>query len=245
MTDNLYIWVVSEEQKVLYKTALGQRPYRQIIVRPEPELYKCYKYVADYFPEGQHILWLEDKIKMYKINTDKTIIKHDINLKSTVYEAFKTITEEGIGAFTFTGQTNFSPNYLYLKGKPIKEIGFFLALGSISGFILNKDLWSFDKHHKYQVDVILSLRYYHRYAGILKYNYIFYTAKFRKMSGGLSNVCEERKCIKDCNYILQTDEIKIYIKDIVFKDEYPTFTFKTNPQIKKITPLYKRRVWND
>lgn len=75
MTDNLYIWVVNQEQKELYEKALEGKTYKAILIRPEPELYKCYKTVSDYFPEGQAILWMEDKTRMYSLES-----KEDINL---------------------------------------------------------------------------------------------------------------------------------------------------------------------
>jgi hypothetical protein len=235
MTDNLYIFVVSQEQKEAYQKALEGKTYKDILIRPVPEFYKCFKFISECFPEGQQILLLEDKTRMYSLES-----KDKINLKHWVEDGFKTALENKIGAFTFSGQTSFRPNTLFLKGKPFKEIGFYPAFASVSGFINHRDLWELQEYHKYQCDSIIWLRYFHRYGGILKYNYIFYTAKWFKTKGGLSSVSEERKSTTDCDRIISSDDISIYIKGIVIKNEFPAFTYKTNPQVKKIHPLYKK-----
>lgn len=238
MTDNLYIWVISQEQKELYEKALEGKTYKAIMIRPEPELYKCYKTVSDYFPEGQPILWMEDKVRMYSF-----LSKENINLNYWVNDAFKTVKENNIGAFTFCGQTNYRPNKLFLKKRPFKEIGFYPAYGSVSGFINHKGLWELQEHHKYQGDCILWLRYFDKYGGILKYNFIFYTANWCKTPGGLSFVSEERRSRKECDHVMATEDIGMYIKDVAIKNGFPTFIYKTGPQVKKINPRFQRRIF--
>ena len=189
---------------------------------------------------------MEDKILMYILDDDGNVIKATINLDYWVNDAFKTLEEHNIGCFTFTGQSSFSVNKLFLKDKPIKEIGFYPCYGSISGFVNHRELFDLDSLPFYVTDSILWLRYFEMYGGTLRYNRVFYTTKWFKTKGGLESLMGERKKLENLVKLREEDPLlKKYVADIkMIKDiDIPHYKYKTNPQVKRIHPGYKRIVF--
>ena len=247
LTDNLYIFVADEQQKLLYEQALQGLPYKEIRVRcnGEPELWKAYGAISRSFPEGQKILWMEDKVKLYCLSngTEGEVVKDNINLKEHVENAFNICEREGVGSFTFNGQTNHRPNKLFLKGKPWCQIGFHPTYASISGFINQPDLFTMDANTSVMMDDVLSLRYLQKYKGSLKYFYLFYTANWFKTRGGLSDIYKNRIEMSFCQANKLIDDmpgIRHCIKGVgVNAYKCASILCKTKPQLKKLDPSLK------
>jgi hypothetical protein len=249
LTDRLYIFVADEKQKAIYEEALQGLPYKEIRVRcnGEPELWKSYQAISESFPEGQKIIWIEDKVQLYCFSngTEGAVVKDDINLKEHVENAFNICDKEGVGSFTFNGQSNYRPNTLFLKGKPWCQIGFHQTYGSISGFINHHALFVMKEEYSIINDAVLSYRYLQKYKGSLKYFYLFYTAKWTKTPGGISSTVNNEDRIRMSftqheKFFDDTPGSRDYINGVAVNTyKMARVMWKSKPQLKKVDPSLK------
>ena len=231
LTDNLYIWVVNQEEKDNYEKALEGLPYKAINIRcnGEPELWKAYGAISAFFPENQRIVWLEDKIQLIEVLPDNTIVQNPTNLQEYVDDGFETIKRLSLGCFTFNGSSTKRPNLLFLKNLPRKQVKFTLVAGSLSGFINHHNLFRLTEFNIH-CDTMLSLRYYERYQGILKYNWYFYSAKWNKVPGGFQGECSRPRLTitkENGDHLYATDPlVQKYCSGVVYNKPNDLYVLK-------------------
>jgi hypothetical protein len=185
LTDKLYIFVASEEEKELYVAALAGKPYRDIIIG-ELGITNATKAICNYFPVGQRIVFMDDDLERFfefqKTSPDDNnliCIKDSNNLRQYIEDGFETIDKYDCGAFTASFQTN----RVWLRNKPFKEIRPILLFGNFFGTRNNPELILTQWGHG--EDVIRSAAYINKFGGMLVYCCIGFHTFYGKEPGGM------------------------------------------------------------
>ena len=218
LTDRLYIFVANEEEKEKYKTALGEKPYKEIVVG-EKGINQIMGCICNYFPVNQRILFMDDDVSyFFAFSETRVLTRQSDTIKQYADDGFATIDRYNCGAFT----VGFSHNGLHLKGKPWKEISPQLMVGGFFGARNNKELIC-DLDSGGIEDYTRSIRYWNRYGGILKYWYCGMPPEHcNKLRGGLQTSKEREVELtkKQSQHLLDTYEtVREYCHPTVFYEE--------------------------
>jgi hypothetical protein len=230
LTDRLYIFVASEEERVLYETALAGKTYKELIVA-ELGAQKAMNFAIRYFPEGKPIVFFDDDLyRFFTFNSAGKYCKRAINLKDYILDGFQTTEHLGTNGFGFS----FIGNKLYLKGKPFKEFRTFFLPGNC--FALRNDhsliITETDGHLD---DAVRNLRLLERYRGVLIYWWGGFETYYGTEAGGLQSYGRENQEEIAKNIWNGVPNIqKYYSPPFVSKEGIWSIKMKNIKQLKKV-----------
>lgn len=249
LTDRLYIFVANEEEKEKYKTALGDKPYKEIVVG-EKGINQIMVCICNYFPVNQRILFLDDDVSyFYAFSETKVLTRQSDTLKQYADDGFATIDKYNCGAFS----VGFTHNKMYLEGKPWKEISPQVLVGGFFGARNNKELIC-DLDSGGIEDFTRSIRYWEQYGGICKYWYCGMPPEHcNKLRGGLQTSKERdiELTKKQSQNLLDTyQSVRDYCDDkVYFQERYNKYTIhfknitKRKKQVLQKHPSMKFLTW--
>lgn len=179
LTDRLYIFVANAAEKRLYEEALGDRPYKAIIVG-ELGGANAIRAICRYFPRGQRIVFMDDDLdRFFDFSRTGKFRADSDDLARYLEDGFETIDRFECGAFT----CSFMSNKLWLAGKPFKEFRPFTLAGNFFGTRNDPDMITTEYSHG--DDLVRSVRYLERYGGVLVYWWAGFVTRYGKEEGGL------------------------------------------------------------
>jgi hypothetical protein len=188
--DIIYVFVVEEEYDI-YREKLGEE-YKIII--GELGLINQKNFIENYFPIGQHILFLDDDIKEIDLCGK--------SLKEFIEEAFEECIKQK--AFIFSIYPVW--NKFYRRDKPYLTTCLNMCIGAFYGIINRRDkdllltLPNDDRD-----DIERSILYFKKDKIVLRYNQYGYNTKFYNSIGGLGGMKERIERIEIAvNYLQST-----------------------------------------
>lgn len=224
LTENLYIFVANESEKIKYEKALFGKQYKAIIVGVLG-LNEVTNFICDYFPPEQRLFFIDDDVSaFYFFDESRKLIRRATNLKQVLDDAFETIDLYSLGAFGFYNSTN----KLYLQKKPFKEFGPHFLGGMMWGARNNKSLIC-DSDSGGMDDFTRSFRYWDAHGGILLYWWCGYsTEKVNKLSGGLQSTGEREleNTRKRAIHLLNNPSIQKFCEKEIFLDRFNKYSLQ-------------------
>ena len=166
LTDRLYIFVASLEEKQLYEEAVTS--YKAMIIGEKGGA-QAIRAICDYFPPGQRIVFMDDDLERFRPG----------NLDLYLNDGFRTIDEHACGAFTFS----FISNGFWLRHKPFKEFRPFTLAGNF--FCTRNDPDMITTTYSHGDDLVRSVRYLERYGGVLVYWAAGFVTHYGTEPGGM------------------------------------------------------------
>ena len=163
------IFVASDEEAALYKTALDPSLYLKIVVGKKG-LKEQRRFISDYYPEGQRLLSIDDDIRRFKK------LKPDTNLPELFEKAFDFCEKEKILLWGLYP----AGNKYYLKDR--FKIGLFLCVGSCFG-ILNQR--GFEASYAEKDDYYLTFECYKKAGSLLRIDSVAVDTTYWGGKGGL------------------------------------------------------------
>ena len=237
LTDRLYIFVATAEEKALYEAALRGQPYRDIIIG-ELGGANATRAICSYFPAGQRILFVDDDLtRFFTFSPEGKITKDANDLHRYITDGFETIDRHGLGAFTFS----FLSNAFYLKGKAYKEFRPFILAGNCFGARNDPAMITTTMSHG--DDTQRSARYIDRYGGVLVYWWGGFVTRYGREEGGMQSSGDRGTAAER---IRRTEELswELYADPLVRAYCRPptsmaggaliSLKLKTLPQIRKV-----------
>lgn len=183
-SNRIYIFVANESQYKLYKKVI--KGYTIIIGKLG--ITNQRKFIKNYFKEGQCVVSMDDDVEeVNKLNGDKLNKIHNLDL--FFKEAFQRIKRENL----FIWGIYPVRNPFFMKNTVTTQLKF--IIGTLYGFIVrhDKDLEPICKEKE---DYELSILYYLKDGGVLRYNNITIKTKF-KAKGGLGLIENRYKANKE------------------------------------------------
>lgn len=183
-SNRIYIFVANESQYKLYKKVI--KGYTIIIGKLG--ITNQRKFIKNYFKEGQCVVSMDDDVEeVNKLNGDKLNKIHNLDLFFN--EAFQRIKRENL----FIWGIYPVRNPFFMKNTVTIQLKF--IIGTLYGFIArhDKDLEPICKEKE---DYELSILYYLKDGGVLRYNNITIKTKF-KAKGGLGLIENRYKANKE------------------------------------------------
>jgi hypothetical protein len=171
-SNRIYIFVANKSQYNLYKQVINN--YTIIIGKLGITNQRIF--IKNYFKEGDNVVSMDDDVEeLYKLNGDKLNMVH--NLDGFFKEAFTRIKKENL----FIWGIYPVRNPFFMKNTITTDLKF--IIGTLYGFIVrhNKEL---EPRCKEKEDYELSILYYLKDGGVMRFNNITMKTKF-KAKGGL------------------------------------------------------------
>tara|TARA_R110000824_G_scaffold188578_1_gene369927 strand:+ start:1 stop:828 length:828 start_codon:yes stop_codon:yes gene_type:complete len=188
--DRIFIFVANQEEKEIYQNTIDNY-YNKIIIGEEG-IKNIRNFMAEYFQEGQHILFIDDDI--YRLEEcfnfiDTTNKKHNKlqklnNLHDFIELAFKTLIDNNLSNwgvypvynpyFMKTRTDNIND---YTTTKLVYNIGFFTGVINCA----ECEVRTVDDKEDYE----RSIKYYLNDNGLLRFNHITAYTRCYKESGGM------------------------------------------------------------
>lgn len=175
-TRKIHIFVADKEEAEVYRSMIPRDDYNKIIIGKRG-ITPQRKYIVKYFPEGTHIVSIDDDIAgLYKKNNDKLVKVTNIN--EFITNAFQECKKENLyiwGVYpvfnAFFMKTGISYNLKFL-------------VGAFYGFInrYDKDIIpTLGEKEDYEISIL----YYLKDGGVVRYNDICIKTKYQNPNGGL------------------------------------------------------------
>jgi hypothetical protein len=187
----IIIFVADKDQEQIYRNALDKSSYNKLVVG-RPGIKNIRNFMPKYFPEGQHILYMDDDINhIYDtINhgdpRDKTDNKQIplVNLKKLIDNGFNLARKNEIHNWGVYPANN--PFFMTAKQKcGNSHIGTKLCyiIGFMTGVINNKnaEIRTIDDKEDYE----RSIKYYLKDNGLIRFNNITCATRCYKEPGGM------------------------------------------------------------
>jgi hypothetical protein len=175
-TRKIHIFVADKEEAEVYRSMIPRDNYNKIIIGKRG-ITPQRKYIVKYFPEGTHIVSIDDDIAgLYKKNNDK--LTKVTNINEFIKNAFQECKKENLyiwGVYpvynAFFMKTGISYNLKFL-------------VGAFYGFINRYDrdiIPTLGEKEDYEISIL----YYLKDGGVVRYNDICIKTKYQNPNGGL------------------------------------------------------------
>ena len=182
----IHIFVANEAEKKKYETIPRQK-YGAIIVG-KLGISNQRRFIIDYFPEKTHIVSIDDDVEgLFELSGEK--LSRVINVDKFYQNAFSQLEKEKL----FIWGIYPVHNPFFMKNKVTTDLRF--ILGTMYGFI-NRHCMKPSLECKEKEDVELSIKYYLKDGGVLRFNQMTVKTKFHS-KGGLG---EKSDRFKDNQY---------------------------------------------
>ena len=188
----IYIFVSDEEQKGIYEESIPRNDYHKIVVG-KPGIKNIRNFMPNYFPQGQHIFYMDDDIyRVYDTintandNSNKKANKH-VRLKS-----LKDLIKRGFSMSEKTGMKNWgvypvdNPYFMKARTSDMRDYvgtGLCYIIGFMTGCINDREseVRTIDDKEDYE----RSIKYYLKDKGLIRFNNVTCYTKCYKEPGGM------------------------------------------------------------
>jgi hypothetical protein len=219
--DKIYVFVASKTEEKLYREKMDPKTYGKIVVGKKG-LVPQRRYISQYFPEGTHIVSMDDDVQnMIKLTKDDKL-KHIPNLDTFFKRAFFTLKNKNLylwGVYPVK-------NNLFMKRKITTDLRF--VIGVVHGYINRHDRTLYpSKKSVGKEDIEQSILFYLKDGGVLRFNDITFSTVFNA-PGGLGT--DRYQMNKNAQEYLVKKYPEI-AKPRFRKDGTPEITLNRNPNI--------------
>ena len=238
LLDRLYIFVASEEERVLYAAALSGCEYKELIVGV-PGGAAVSNFIVNYFPEGTPIVFADDDLyRFFTFSQDGKYNKVAYNLKDYIVNGFQTTQLLETNGFTFS----FLSNKFYLKGKPFAEFRPFFLAGNFYGAFNDKEMLTIPTDFSHYDDSLRTFKILNKYKGILVFWWGGFETYYGKEAGGLQ-ASGERNNVKDICDKYDTPEFRQWM---TLKEKAGLLTWQLKPKNRLPGSFISRKFsWED
>ena len=184
--NRIYVFVDNKEEEKKYKESMDKNTYFKIVVAGTSGITNLRVFISKYFPSGVKIVSLDDDIeRVEKLTRDgKLSVKRDLH--SFFKKSFNDLKKHGLyiwGVYPVR-------NSFYMKNSI--QTGLRFIIGALYGYINRHDSSLYPKKIKEKEDYLLSILFYLKDGGVLRYNNITIKTKFYA-KGGIGPEIEKRK----------------------------------------------------
>ena len=203
----IHIFVANNEEKKLYENSIDNSRYNKIIVGKKG-IKNIRNFMANYFPENQHIVYLDDDIsKIVKcvnnVNNDKKnnkLVKLE-NLDSFIKEAFKFSKKHKLNNWGVYPTNN--PYFMKATSSTNSHISTDLKflIGFLTGVINKKksEKRTIDDKEDYE----RTIKYYLNDGGVVRFNNISCNTRCYKEPGGIQTNRKKILSKKNSQYLMK------------------------------------------
>jgi hypothetical protein len=254
----IHIFVANKEEAVLYKQELDAGSYGKIIVG-KPGIKEIRNFMANYFPEGKHIVYLDDDIsKLWRCVTKGDPTEKKDN-KLVQLESFDTFVKNAFKMSMKTGFHNWgvyptdNPYFMKPTMKNNSHISTDLKflIGFFTGVINNRksEIRTISDKEDYE----RSIKYYLNDGGIIRYNNISCNTRCYKEPGGIQTDRKKENSRVNANKLIKlypdfvsiNESRKSGFVEIRLRDKTKKRPFsqknKKNKKKKKPSKIYRQR----
>lgn len=217
----IHIFVATKAEETSYKKIIPSNLYHKIIVGKKG-ITNQRKFIVKYFPEGEHIVSMDDDVDDLCILRNKKAVPYH-ELDSFFKSAFERLHKEKL--YIFGVHPTYNP--FYMKETITTDLKF--CIGTAYGFINRYDKDLIPKVGEKE-DYETSILYYIKDGGVLRYNNIGIKTKFHNEKGGLGGIAgrflvnkkaAEYLAKKYPNYARIKIREKTGMYEIALKRQYP------------------------
>ena len=189
--NKIHIFVADQEQKKIYEDVLPNNSYKKIIIG-EPGIKNIRNFMPRYFPEGQHIFYMDDDIYSVQETINNGDLSNRKDNKHVKLKSLKELINKGFRMSEDTGLNNwgvypvYNPFFMKPTTKNVNDyVGTKLSyiIGFMTGVINNKEaeIRTIDDKEDYE----RSIKYYLKDGGLLRFNNVTCDTKCYKEPGGM------------------------------------------------------------
>jgi hypothetical protein len=189
----IYVFVANKEENDLYNETLDKDSYNKLVVG-KPGIKEIRNYMANYFDEGQKIVYMDDDIgKIWECKNDvepydkknNKVFKHP-NLKKFFTDAFKLSKKSGYhnwGVYPRDNPYFMKPTNRKAPLNNYVSTDLKFLIGFMTGVINNREaeLRTIGDKEDYE----RTIKYYLKDGGVLRFNNISCYTRCYKVSGGI------------------------------------------------------------
>lgn len=190
----IYVYVADRDDHDLYKETLDKDTYHSLVVG-KPGLVPQRQFIMEQWPEGKHIVFLDDDVEDIDLSLSTRFKKH--NLDYFIREAFRECARHG--AFIWGVYAVFNP--FFRKGRQELTTQLNYIVGAFYGIINRPRLKSIQltltKQDGQKEDVERTIQYFIQDGVVLRFNKIGFTTKYYGKEGGLGRFEDRLKPMRD------------------------------------------------
>ncbi len=175
--EKIFVFVANKTEGELYREKMDPSTYGKIVIGKKG-LVPQRRYISQYFPEGTHIVSLDDDVQnMIKLTKDDKL-KPLTNLDSFFRKAFQTLQKKNLylwGVYPVK-------NNLFMKRKITTDLRF--VIGVVHGYINRHDRTLYpSKKSVGKEDIEQSILFYLKDGGVLRFNDVTFSTVFNAPGG--------------------------------------------------------------
>lgn len=176
----IYVFVANKEESKTYQATLAPGSYGKIVVG-KPGITPQRKFIVKYFPEGTHIVSMDDDVASLHRRVNEATLEPVSNVHAFFQQAFQECVREGLYLWGIYPVLN----PFYMKPKVSHDLKFVIA--TLYGFINRHDKALLPTVGEKE-DFEMSILYYQRDGGVVRFNDIGIKTKFHNPQGGLGPI---------------------------------------------------------
>lgn len=175
--NKIYIFVANEDERKLYEEAVPKSLYHKIVVGVKGITMQR-KFIVKYFPQNQYVISMDDDVEELQKLTSSSKLAKITNLDAFFKDAYKLMKKEKLYIWGIYPVQN----AFFMKPKITTDLRF--IIGVTYGFINRHDK-SLEPSSKIETkeDYELSILYYKKDGGVIRYNGITPKTKFNAEGG--------------------------------------------------------------
>ena len=174
--DKIHIFVANEEEREIYERYIHKCSYNKMIVIGQSGIGYAREFMANYFPQGQKIMYIDDDLSDILMKVDDKTMKPLENLHSFSEMTFTHLYNHRLGLCGVYPVCN----PFFMKKTLSTDLKF--CIGQLYWTINDKECEA--REYDLMEDFEKTLKYYRHYQGVLRYNYIYPKADYARLGGG-------------------------------------------------------------
>jgi len=219
----IHLFVANEEEQEAYSKHLDSNSYNRIIIGVKG-LANQRQYITDYFPEGTHILSMDDDIE----SVDMSLT--NMTFKDFITYAFSECEKEGLYLWGLYPVYN---AFYREKQKTVMTTDLRFIVGAMYGYInRHSDDLIIERDEK--EDVQRTILYYIKDGGVIRFNRIGFKTKYYGSVGGMGNFRSRLEPMKQ-SAIWLSEKYPDYGRIKVRKNGMWEFPLKRLQRVKRCT----------